>query len=322
MGKIGHIYFHSPCFDGIVSSVIVWDFLAIHQKWSDAILHSVNYDAREGWLSSKLESPSAVVDFLYHPGTQLWADHHQTTFLSHAARFDFEKRKSKWMMYNPRSDSCARLIWNQIKEACAHKNRRFQTMVQWADKIDSAHYESVEEAIFGDAPAMRIRSSIVLPGAREQAEDLIRALRVDSLEVVASLPTVSDRHNQVLSLTEVGLNRIKESARIQSNGIVVFDVDATDVIINRYAAYYFFPAARYSVGAVRSTKGTSITAMRNPWREFESIPLGTIFEKFGGGGHQRVASVFLPTDRASEYGLILKRIVQEIAITDLTPKGV
>ena len=313
MGRIGHIYFHSPCFDGIVSSALVWDFLENHEDWSTASLHSVNYDARDSWLSTDLQSPSAVVDFLYHPLAGLWADHHETSFLDEGARSHFEARKSSWLMYNERSESCASLLWTRIESSFSYKNPHFDEMIYWADKIDSARYDSVDEAIFGDAPALRIRSSLAQKGAREYSEELVRSLRSKSIDKVSRLSIVNDRFEQTRAMTAAGLSRLKQSATLLSDGIIVFDVDASDVIINRYGPYHLFPDARYSIGLVRTPKGATITAMRNPWREFDSAPLGQLFEKLGGGGHQRVAAVFLPEPTA-DYSFLLDRIIEDVRI--------
>jgi len=57
-----------------------------------------------------------------------------------------------------------------------------------------------------------------------------------------------------------------------------------------------------------------ITAMRNPWREFRSVRLGNIFQKYGGGGHDRVASLLLPYERVDDAKILLHRIVADIRI--------
>ena len=51
--------------------------------------------------------------------------------------------------------------------------------------------------------------------------------------------------------------------------------------------------------------------MRNPWRRFKSVPLGEIFGYYGGGGHQRVASVLI--EDAGKAESMLNAIVKEIA---------
>jgi hypothetical protein len=74
-------------------------------------------------------------------------------------------------------------------------------------------------------------------------------------------------------------------------------------VISRYAPYLAYPNARYSIGILPYRNGAKITAMRNPWRRFESRPLGQIFRRYGGGGHQRVASVLLRNKAKAESTL-------------------
>ena len=63
----GHIYFHCPCFDGIVSAALASDFLESRQGWHEVSLRGVNYHLKNESLAISLEKPAAVVDFLYHP---------------------------------------------------------------------------------------------------------------------------------------------------------------------------------------------------------------------------------------------------------------
>jgi hypothetical protein len=314
------LYFHSPCFDGIVSGVLAWDFLETSQHWEFNQLRTVNYDARSTWLSSALETPCAVVDFLYHPQAQFWADHHLTTFLTKEAEEDFAQRKSKWLIYDEESGSCAKLLWTHLAESFSYQNPRYEEMVRWADKIDAARYESVNEAILGDTPALRISRSLAFKSSAEYCEHLVKELRVTSLEEVAQLAEVRERSEQVQSLIKSGLARFAERSKLE-DGIVVFNLDSQGVIVNRYTPYYFFPDARYSIGIVKSSGGAKITAMRNPWREFPSVPLGKIFEKVGGGGHQRVGSVLLNGEQATRAPSLLESLTKEIRERDATHRG-
>jgi hypothetical protein len=109
-----------------------------------------------------------------------------------------------------------------------------------------------------------------------------------------------------------GLKLFRRTAEVTRDGIVMFDVDGKGFIVSRYAPFYFFPEARYSVGLTRGENGTKITAMRNPWRNFRGVKLGSIFTGIGGGGHERVASSILPAGRRREAGSILTKIISEI----------
>lgn len=314
------LYFHSPCFDGIVSGVLAWDFLETSQHWEFNQLRTVNYDARSTWLATSLETPCAVVDFLYHPQAQFWADHHLTTFLTHEVERDFEQRKSRWLIYREESGSCAMLLWTHLAESFSYQNPRYEEMVRWADKIDAARYESVNEAILGDTPALRISRSLAFKSSPEYCEHLVKELRVTTLDEAAQLPEVRERSEQVQSLIKSGLARFAERSKLEDE-IVVFNLDSKGVIVNRYTPYYFFPEARYSIGIIKSSSGAKITAMRNPWLEFPSVPLGKIFEKVGGGGHQRVGSVILTGEQATRAPSLLESLIKEIRARDTANIG-
>jgi len=143
MPQAACLYFHSPCFDGIVSSIMTLDFLESTQDWKFEQYSPIDYDARGAWLSTHLHTPCAVVDFLYHPESVFWADHHSTTFLTEQSRRDFELRQDPWRVYNDRSPSCASLLRSHLAASFGFQNPRYNEMVEWADKIDSARYASV-----------------------------------------------------------------------------------------------------------------------------------------------------------------------------------
>ena len=245
MGEQGHLYFHSPCFDGIASAVLVSDFLETARGMAPLVLHPVDYDLRAGWLALELGAPAAVVDFLYHPRAAFWADHHATAFLNDEARADFDRRSGPAVIYDGAADSCAGLLWRHLEQAFGHRDARYADLVGWAEKIDAARYGSVEEAIFGSAPALRLALGLALGDGAGHCVRLVR------------------------------------------------------------------PEARYSIGIVRSRGGAKITAMRNPWREFASVPLGRILEAVGGG-HRRVGAVALPPERVAEARAVLVRVLAEV----------
>ena len=300
------------------------DFLENTQGWTLDELIPVDYGARSTWLSRELVTRCGVVDFLYHPQATFWADHHSTTFLTDEARRDFERRRGSWFVYDDQSGSCACLLRKHFAECFGFTNSRYDEMAEWADKIDSARYTSVQEAVLGDIPALQIRASLAAGNGDEFSKQLVKELRSSTLSRVAELPVVRDRAQSVQAKIRAGLKCFAQAVRLDKGEIVVFDVHSQkDVMMSRYAPYYFFPEARYSVGVVRSPIGGKITAMRNPWREFASVHLGRIFENLGrtfagvgGGGHQRVASVILSGDQVHQATPILAHIVGQIRKQD------
>jgi hypothetical protein len=312
--KNATLYFHYPCFDGLVSGVLAWEFLERHKKWNITRFSPVNYPLPKSWLGRKLHTPCAVVDFPYHPKAAFWADHHQTS-LSGKARASYQQRKDRsCLIYDHSAPSCAGLLYRHLRKSLANKPH-FKEMAAWAEKIDSAAFSSVEEAILGDAPALQINRSLLLEdkSGRKYARFLMTQLRDHDLTYVAALDEVKRREQRVRRSLEKGLQRVRARARKEVGNVIVFDTRRNrKQMISRYAPYSVAPNARYSIGVVRSPESIGITAMRNPWRKFRSIALGRAFEEFGGGGHQRVGAVRLPVDQGKRVEDVIKSLLSRM----------
>lgn len=304
-----HLYFHSPCFDGIVSAAIASDYLEQAKGFPQTHLHVVNYHLRDQWLASELIRPAVVVDFLYHPAAEFWADHHATAFLSDDMRRDYEGRRGPDIFYDRSSSSCALLIWKQWGQRLPRPPAHYQELVEWADRIDSARYESADETVAFDAPALQI--SLAMSMYRDEAfsQHLVWLFRTQSLAEVAARPEVQTAFIRGRELRQLGQKRLGEVIRLTENDIAIFDVNSDDVLVNRYAPFVFYPNALYSAGIVRTRGEATITAMRNPWIEFPSAPLGELCVQLGGGGHRRVGSVVVGKRDAGE---LLNRLLEMI----------
>lgn len=294
MTTAAKLLFHSPCFDGIVSAVIAGDFLRRHEHWVELELEPVNYDLNARWVDLHFDGPVAIVDFLFHPDASFWVDHHRTSFLTASLRREYLERRSERFIYDDRADSCAGLLWRRLFDLYRWRNERYAELVSWAEKIDSARYATVAEAFAFHHPALKISMTLALSDD-DYCRWLVRSLTDQPLADVAASVTVRDRFALIEPQLAEGLKRFRRSARLR-DGIAVFNVDGRGTIVSRYAPYRVFPHARYSIGYVRLEGDGKITAMRNPWIDFESVALGDIFARFGGGGHQRVASLRVSDD--------------------------
>jgi len=286
-----------------------------HEGWNICDLQPVDYTLRDTWLSSELKKPCAIVDFLYHPQVDFWADHHQTSILTNAAEEDFHRRKNKFcLLFDARARSCASLLYRHLRRSLTDKPH-FKEMAAWAEKVDAADYSSVEEAILGNAPALKIPRTLSTEDTvgPEYARFLLRELRDHDLSYVAALAEVKSREDRVRHSILNGLESVKARLRLEEGDVAVFDARPRgDQVISRYAPYYFEPKARYSIAVVHSPGGIRITAMRNPWRRFRSIPLGRAFAKFGGGGHERVGAVQLPVGHPDRVRDVVKSLLSEM----------
>ena len=294
-----------------MSAVLASEYLEKTAGWAIESFVPVNYDLRPTWASAPIHPLSAVVDFLYHPQAKFWFDHHATAFHPEQLRDDYEqRRKQDLLVLNRSARSCASVIWKQLHRELPE---RFASLVQWADKIDTADYVSVEEAIFGVSPALQINLSLLAPEPEAFCQRLIPKLRKHDLAEVAETKDVRLRYMAMQRGILAGLRKLKKRIHLADGGVATFDAETSGgEVISRYAAYHFFPDARYSVGVVRSAEGIKITAMRNPWRNFRSVSLGRMFQRFGGGGHQRVGAVIVPPEQSERVKNVVDTVLSRL----------
>jgi hypothetical protein len=310
MADLKLLYFHAPCFDGLVAGAMAWDFLERTEGWRRVKPRGVNYGIKPWWSGLTPKADFAVVDFLFHPRASFWADHHATTFLTARFRRLYERRRSATFVYDAAAPSCSMLLATHFR-AAGYSEPRFDPMVDWATKIDAAAYASVDEIFDSNEPALAINLALSQIEEPRECDRLVRLLKRDTLESLAKDPVIRRKATHARRLSADGLRRFRRRAHLVDD-IVVFDVDARNAVINRYAPYRFFPDARYSAGIIRKPDGVRITAMRNPWQDFESVPLGQIFETVGGGGHKRVGYVVLKSSRAADAAGVLETVVSSI----------
>jgi hypothetical protein len=309
----GTLYLHYPCFDGLASAAIARDFLETQSRWSIEQIKFVNYDAQAGWLMAPLPRFSAVVDFLYHPDAEFWADHHGTTFVTDEARLHFDGHAhGRTLLYDRTSPSCAMLMWKAFRPVSSNENL-YGALAHSANRIDSAAYDSVGEAIYGWAnPAAEINLSLSHADENYGAM-LLGKFGQMALSDVAALPDVRARVDVVRQRAALGLALLRDHIHLTDGSIAVADITPpSDVTVNRYSPYAVFPDALYSVVLTRMCRDARLTAMRNPWRNFDSVDLGAIFRHHGGGGHQRVGSTVLRIGDSRDPAEVLYAIVEEI----------
>lgn len=314
----GTIYFHASCFDGAVSAAVASLLLERRNGWRDWRAVPVTYGHPAAWLG-QIDTPAAVVDFLFHPAASFWADHHPSAFLNPELRADFERRNDPQMlMFDPDASSCADLLWTRGAEWLTGLGWLGET-IRWASKIDSADYVNVEEALFSEAPAMRVAAALAMPADAAFGLELVRYLRDVPLEIIASDVRVKAGFANTQAAISIGIKQIKATGKIDDSGIALFEADSTQAPLNRYIPFLVFPSARYSLGSIRTRVGYKITAMRNPWTPFASAPLDKVFTQFGGGGHHRIGSLNLNGAGSATAHALVDAI--RLAIKNSEPKS-
>lgn len=285
-----HVYFHRD-FDGICSAAIFSSYMkAVDSTDTPFEFVGVDYDLRNTWSSQELARPSAIVDFLYHPAADWWFDHHATTFV--CKEWALAYRPDRNHVWNTAYKSCPRLIVDGISNPTIRGElcRRFSEYLDWCDLIDSAAYESPQQAIDCAEPALRINATLSQHTTSEYLSFLINCIRQLPLSTVADLDEVRERYAKAKLWQDKAISYIAKMATV-SKGVAFVDLARRSELFHRYAAYYLWPDVAFQVALYKRGGWQKLTVGTNPWRKPAGPDLSAVCERYGGGGHPSVGGV-------------------------------
>ena len=282
------IHYHRD-FDGMVSAAILARVLQPREP--ETTWRSVNYDQRKDWLSFERGRRFAIVDFHFHPRAEYWFDHHPTTFLSPELRAAY-KPSERWA-WDESSPSCPPLILRHAAQYWGFvAPQRFVEMSHWSDVIDAARFESVDQALFGDVPALRISRALTAAPERDWTDKLVEAMVEGSLDEVASRTDVERAWERAARNRDKALHQFPPTVVSTAEGVIHYDASSNRIRRERFAAFFHHADATFSVGVIPTRSGYHVTAGQNPWNPPpDVVHLGELMETYGGGGHKSVGGV-------------------------------
>jgi len=293
-GSALRIYYHRD-FDGMVSGAILAAVLA-DRFGEQSDWRSVNYDQRREWDRFADGERFAIVDFHFHPRAEYWFDHHPTTFLTPELR-ELYVPSERWS-WDETSPSCPPLILRHAArhwgfEAAPH----FEEMARWSDIVDAARYESVEQAVFGDAPALRIARALTVAPSSEWIDELVGRMRTESLREVAESEGVELAHQRASRNRDRALEQFPPTVVWKRERVLLYDASSSKIRRERFAAFYHHADIVYSVGVIPTRAGFHVTCGENPWNPpgARGLHVGAIMERYGGGGHRSVGGANPPS---------------------------
>ena len=300
-------------FDGMVAGAVLAHVL--RGEGERPILLSVNYDERKDWEHFEEGRRFAIVDFHFHPRAEYWFDHHPTTFLSEELRSQY--RPSDRWLWDETSPSCPPLIIEHAKEHFGYEApERFQEAAVWSDIIDAARFESVDQAIFGEDPALRISRSLTAAPSPAWVDEIATALIDESLTDVALRADVEKAHDRAARNRDKALEQFPPTVVWNEGGVVFYDASSSRVRRERFAPFYHHPDCHYAVGVIPTRAGFHITCGENPWNQpGGGVHVGEMMEEYGGGGHRAVGGANPPSpEDAKVLGEeVADRIVEALA---------
>ncbi len=308
------IFFHDRCFDGASSASI---FTRFYRERIDpqAVFHytGMTHKASKPFEEDVFDGDeNAIVDFKYSSSPRLtwWFDHHQSAFLTPADAANFRADHSGKKFYDPTYKSCTKFLATIASEKFGFDAKPLAELIHWGDIIDGAQFASPEAAVGLKEPAMQLALVIEAAPDPSISSQVIPYLANTSLADMVRLPIVAKHLGPLLERHRQSIEIMRERGQAKV-GVIYFDVSDLDLEgYNKFIPYYLHPECLYSVGVSASQVRSKVSIGTNPWKEAAAdVNLATLAEKYGGGGHARVAAISLnpeDIDRA-------RQIAQEIA---------
>ncbi len=151
---------------------------------------------------------------------------------------------------------------------------------------------------------------------------LIPRLISQSFKEIMDLPEVRQTFERLYAVHLKTIEIIRSRGELK-NGVLFFDLaDQNSEGFNKFIPYYLFPGAVYSVALSRSQARIKIGVGSNPWNATpKTANLASICERYGGGGHAKVAAISLPPTNLERARSIAAEIVDGLRAGLAGPQG-
>ena len=311
------VCFHDRCFDGACSAAV---FTRFYRQCIDAkaefryrgMMHRAGQLFDAGLFNA---DENVIVDFKYSSSDRLtwWFDHHQSAFLTEADAEHFRHDHGGRKFYGPDFRSCTKFIAETTSKHFGFDASDLKDLIYWADLIDGAQYPDISTAVEMREPATQL--TLVIEGTTEPdfCVRLIPELISRPLNEIVSLPHIQKAFETLYAQHLRSIELLRGRAELY-DGVVFFDVADQHVEgFNKFIPYYLFPSAVYCVGVSSSKERIKIAVGSNPWNSApKTANLATICERYGGGGHPKVAAISLPPHDLERARGVAAQIVQEL----------
>jgi hypothetical protein len=311
------VCFHDRCFDGASSAAIFSRFYRerIHPE-AEFLYSGMTHRASQLFEPGLFDGDeNAIVDFKYSSSPQLtwWFDHHQSAFLTPEDAANFRADRSGKKFYDPTYKSCTKFLTTIASEKFGFDARPLAELIHWGDIIDGAQFPTPQSAVDLKEPAMQLALVIEAAPEANLVPKIIPELAYRPLAEMVRLPLVEKHLGPLLERHRKSFEILKERAEAR-DGVIYFDVSDLDQEgYNKFIPYNLFPDCLYSVGVSASAMRTKVSVGTNPWKEAPAdVNLATLCEKYGGGGHARVAAISLGPGDLPRARQVAKEIAETL----------
>jgi hypothetical protein len=307
--------FHDRCFDGTASAALFYRFYRERfDSGADFHFTGMTHRAVQPWEDGLFDGDeNVIVDFKYSnsPKVTWWFDHHQSAFLSPADAENFRAHPGPHMFYEPDYKSCTKLIADTARERFEFNTEPLKDLIHWGNIIDGAQFPTAESAVELVEPATQL--ALVIEAAPEDGvpAKIITELAHRPLAEMVKLPIVAKHLGPLLERHRRSIDILRERCEARDS-VIFFDVSDLDLEgYNKFIPYLLYPECVYSISVSASAVRAKVSLGTNPWNQATADQnLASLAEKFGGGGHQRVAAISFDSKDIAQAQVVARGLVE------------
>jgi oligoribonuclease NrnB/cAMP/cGMP phosphodiesterase (DHH superfamily) len=312
------VLYHDNCFDGAASAAVFSRFYKSRiQPDASFVYEGLSHQAGGSAVPEGVFTgdENVIVDFRYSQSPRLtwWFDHHKSAFQQPGDEAHFRADKGGKKFHDATRKSCTKYIADTTKAKFGFDPAPLTELIDWADLIDAARFQSPKMAVELKEPALKLMTVLeankdprFIPSVITDMQEKPLAEIVARKDVQAALTPLLERHQHAIEA-------VRKKAKLE-RGVVFFDVaDEGFDSINKFISYYLYPDARYTVWVGKGTQRAKVSIGSNPWRpELRTHDLASIAERYGGGGHPVVAAMSFTPDELEKARKAAAEILGEL----------
>jgi hypothetical protein len=319
-----YIYHHND-FDGIAAAGLFSKFFCLkyNLNFSDFKFIPVDYDIKSKWVNVNIKKPCAVLDFLYHPNSDWWFDHHTDPISDEAHKIQPYKPSAK-KLWSPDYPSCSSLIMANLNRFFSTEyielKKEYIELIEWSDIIDGAGYKTLDEIFESQNDYINLNRTLEVTSDKNYYLNVIESIFHNQISIfVKNNNSFQDLLNKYKKFRFESLNIFKRRIELD-DCIALIDQSNYNFPFQRYLAFYMFPQVHYCIGIINMGQYYKVSINFNIWQDSINIfNIGKLCKDFGGGGRKNVGAIIKETyDDAVNVAIsIKKRLIQKVEPNNL-----
>lgn len=299
---------HHNDFDGMASAGILANFFdEIFEATVSLSYVAIDYHKLKEYLSINFEGKCAVVDFPFNPTVKWWFDHHKTSFQSAVLKKQY--KASKFRYWNTRAKSCPALLLSFFKKYYPKyysiKAKTYKKLAFYSNLIDSAQYKSPAEVYDFNNPYIAFNHILNHAYSEKLNHQFINSIRSGEYEAFFGKSSFHEKKVEVVDIFQQYYQHYSDLVQTHRN-IIEIDYLKTGLKGDRYLGYLFNPDADFTITIDKRGDNLHIGVGYNPWKKNNQLNVGSLLERYGGGGRKNVGAVLVKS--ADEKDKILQEL--------------